>query len=80
MDEAACGIKAGLMNQPIPDFPQAADLDACMGVDRYGLRRRLQGLRKRAKAGQPYDQGLNKLLRDIESSQQRRSQRPGART
>jgi ATP-dependent helicase HrpA len=63
------------MNQPFLDFPELSVLDACMGVDRYGFRRRLQGLRKRAKAGQPYDQGLAKLLRDIQASAQRRSQR-----
>jgi ATP-dependent helicase HrpA len=63
------------MNQPVADFPQTADLDACMGVDRYGFRRRLQGLRKRANTGQPYDQGLAKLLKDIEASRKRLSQR-----
>ncbi|MEN8166589.1 MAG: ATP-dependent RNA helicase HrpA, partial [Pseudomonadota bacterium] len=59
------------MNQPLPVFPETSDLDLCMGVDRHGFRRRLQGLRKRRKAGQPFDLGLEKLVRDIEASKQR---------
>jgi ATP-dependent helicase HrpA len=41
-----------------------------MAKDRRPFARRLQGLQKRLKSGQPFDQGLSKLLGDIEASRQ----------
>ncbi|MEJ2692059.1 MAG: ATP-dependent RNA helicase HrpA, partial [Candidatus Thiodiazotropha sp.] len=46
-----------------------------MLADRASLSRRLQGLRRRARAGQPYEEGLRKLYRLLRSSQERLTQR-----
>ncbi|MFD2110312.1 ATP-dependent RNA helicase HrpA [Thiorhodococcus fuscus] len=60
------------MTAVLPDasqFPTEADLDACLIRDRHGVQARLRGLRKRQRAGQPCDQGLDKLWQDIRRSQ-----------
>jgi len=71
------------MTAVLPDasqFPTEADLDACLIRDRHGARARLRGLRKRQRAGQPFDQGLAKLWQDIQRSrsilEQRRASIP----
>ncbi|AFL75221.1 ATP-dependent RNA helicase HrpA [Thiocystis violascens] len=50
-------------------LPSDQDLDRCLIRDRPSLRSRLRGLRKRASAAQPFDQGLAKLWLDIQQSQ-----------
>jgi ATP-dependent helicase HrpA len=59
------------------------DLDACLRIDRPGLRRRLRGLRNRQRKGQPVDQGLARLWKDVASSREivtrRRQQVPEIR-
>jgi ATP-dependent helicase HrpA len=42
-----------------------------MNADRFLFRRRLQGLKKRQKAGQPFDQGLVKLWKEVKASRER---------
>ncbi|MBK1694865.1 ATP-dependent RNA helicase HrpA [Chromatium weissei] len=50
-------------------FPEFADLNRCLIRDRHNFRSRLRGLRKRASAGQPFDQSLAKLWLEIQQSQ-----------
>ncbi|MGB8144528.1 MAG: ATP-dependent RNA helicase HrpA, partial [Chromatiaceae bacterium] len=50
------------------NLPNPTDLDACLLADRPGLRRRLRGLRQRLDRGQPIDEGLAGLWREIEAS------------
>jgi ATP-dependent helicase HrpA len=61
-------------------FPSQASLDDCLLADRHGLRKRLQGMRRRAKEGKPFDEGLERLRQQIERSrkivEQRRAQMP----
>lgn len=63
-----------------PDFPTEQDLLRCLIRDRHSLRARLRGLRRRARGGQPVDQGLEKLWRALSASrsvlEQRRAQVP----
>ena len=62
------------------NLPNPTDLDACLLADRPGLRRRLRGLRQRLDRGQPIDEGLAGLWREIEASrsvlERRRAQVP----
>ena len=51
------------------NLPNSTDLDTCLLADRPGLRRRLRGLRQRQDRGQPSDEGLAQLWREIEASQ-----------
>nr|WP_243651373.1 ATP-dependent RNA helicase HrpA [Thiobaca trueperi] len=51
------------------DFPAEPDLAGCLLQDQPGLRARLRGLRKRVRAGQPFDQGLAALWQRIRQSQ-----------
>jgi ATP-dependent helicase HrpA len=61
-------------------FPSDDELDRCLLIDRSPLRRRLRGLRHRERHGQPFEQGLGKLWKAIETSQslteRRRAQVP----
>lgn len=50
-------------------FPTDSDLAACLLRDRHGLRRRLRGLKRRTREGQPIDQGLAELWEAIRKSQ-----------
>ena len=61
------------MNPTLDDL--AAALPEALTADRDGFRRRLNGLRRRAKDGKPYDRGLNALARDVEKSAARRQRR-----
>ncbi|MBK1720820.1 ATP-dependent RNA helicase HrpA [Thiocystis violacea] len=51
------------------DFPNERDVERCLIRDRHGLRGRLRGLRRRAEAGQPFDQGLAQLWQSVRASQ-----------
>ena len=55
-------------------------IDQCPRADQPGLRKRLRGLSRRAKAGQPVDQGLERLTAEIAAGelklQNRRDQLP----
>ncbi|NEV64968.1 ATP-dependent RNA helicase HrpA [Thiorhodococcus minor] len=51
------------------DFPTEHDLEPCLTRDSHAFRGRLRGLRRRAKQGQPYDQGLARLWQAIRESQ-----------
>jgi len=64
-----------------PDLPRLhRAIDQCPRADQPGLRKRLRGLSRRAKAGQPFDQGLARLSADIAAAelklQTRREQLP----
>ncbi len=63
-----------------PALPSRRDIDACLLQDRFKLRRRLASLRHRIREGQPQEQGLRQLLREIERSrsvvEERRRQAP----
>ncbi|MDN3518579.1 ATP-dependent RNA helicase HrpA [Aquisalimonas lutea] len=50
-------------------------LASCLGADRTAFRKRLQGLRRRARAGKPYDRGLQRLAADMDASVARREAR-----
>ncbi len=50
------------------NFPTAQDLADCLLQDVPGLRRRMQGLRRRQQRNQPISEGLAKLWQDLESS------------
>ena len=50
-------------------FPSESDLAACLATDRHALVQRLRGLRRRAREGQPLDQGLAKLWQAVRTSQ-----------
>jgi ATP-dependent helicase HrpA len=59
-----------------PEFPSESDLAACLIADRHRLQGRLKGLRRRARAGKPYEQGLLTLwqaLRDSKAIAERRA-------
>ncbi|NEX20023.1 ATP-dependent RNA helicase HrpA [Thiorhodococcus mannitoliphagus] len=62
------------------DFPTEHDLERCLTRDSHAFRGRLRGLRRRAKTGQPFDQGLVKLWQAVRDSQalveRRRAQVP----
>ncbi|WP_290647722.1 ATP-dependent RNA helicase HrpA [Aquisalimonas sp.] len=63
---------------PRPDhsLDELAERVRCaLGADRRGFLKRLQGLRKRARAGKPYDHGLRRLSADVATSVARRAQR-----
>ncbi len=49
-------------------LPNSTDLDTCLLADRPGLRRRLRVLRQRQERGQPNEEGLARLWREIEAS------------
>ncbi|MBK1720401.1 ATP-dependent RNA helicase HrpA [Thiocystis violacea] len=51
------------------EFPTEQDLEGVLIRDRQTIQSRLRGLRKRERAGQPFDQALARLRQDIESSQ-----------
>jgi ATP-dependent helicase HrpA len=53
----------------------AAELDVAYGPDRPTLRRRLSGLRRRVRRGQPVDRGMTQLQQALAESQQRVVQR-----
>ncbi|MFY9973101.1 MAG: ATP-dependent RNA helicase HrpA [Chromatiaceae bacterium] len=63
-----------------PEFPTQTDLERCLATDRRSLSSRLRGLRRRARSGQPVDQGLRRLWESIRASQtlveRRRAQVP----
>jgi len=50
-------------------FPTDQDLATGLIADRHALRQRLQGLRRRARAGQPVEQGLLKIWQALRASQ-----------
>jgi len=52
-----------------------AALDDCMLAERRPLRKRLQGLQRRARSGKPIDRGLDEVSRAVERSRQRLEQR-----
>ncbi|MCC5857406.1 MAG: ATP-dependent RNA helicase HrpA [Ectothiorhodospiraceae bacterium] len=52
-----------------------AALRDCLGPEREPFRRRLQGLRRRARQGKPFDRGLRALQRDVQASSARRAAR-----
>ncbi len=62
-------------NSTSQPFPSQSDIETCMQADRHLFVRRLRGLQRRRKSGEPYDQGLFKLNRDILASQARLQQR-----
>jgi ATP-dependent helicase HrpA len=51
-------------------FPPHAELELCLLADRKALQKRLRGLKRRRKTGQPFDQGLARLRQDIDRSKQ----------
>jgi ATP-dependent helicase HrpA len=63
-----------------PSFPEHDDLDSCLLIDRWSFRKRLRGLRRRQRQGQPFDLGLASLWEAISQSQatcgRRRAQVP----
>jgi len=62
-------------NSTSQPFPSQSDLKTCMQADQHFFVRRLRGLQRRRKSGEPYDQGLFKLSRDILASQERLQRR-----
>ncbi len=62
------------------EIPHSDVLDACLIRDRHALRRQIQGLNQRRKAGKPYEQGLDRVIQRIEQSlrivEQRRDSLP----
>ena len=52
-----------------PQFPSDSDLATCLAADRHAFGQRLRGLRRRAREGQPLDQGLTKLWQAVRASQ-----------
>jgi len=50
-------------------LPTDQDLERCLLADRQTLRGRRQGLRRRAREGQPLDQGLARLWQAVRASQ-----------
>ena len=52
------------------DFPPHSDLKQCLLADCKVLAKRLRGLNHRKKNGQPFDQGLSRLIDDLERSKQ----------
>ncbi len=50
-------------------FPSDSDLADCLIADRHALAQRLRGLRRRAREGQPADQGLARLWQTVRASQ-----------
>ena len=62
------------------NFPSKEDIGKCLLADRRSMGKRLAGLKAREKKGQPFDQGLSRLLVDIERSstvvEQRRNGSP----
>jgi ATP-dependent helicase HrpA len=52
-----------------PQFPSDSDLATCLCADRRALVQRLRGLRRRAREGQPLDQGLARLWQAVRISQ-----------
>ena len=68
------------MSQPAAERDTDWDaLDAAIAsaaaAERPVLRKRLKGLRRRARDGRPYERGLGRLRRDIEASARRRAAR-----
>ncbi|MCW8874908.1 MAG: hypothetical protein OQK27_04065, partial [Gammaproteobacteria bacterium] len=53
-------------------------IDLCPLQLRPGLRKRWQGLRRRARAAKPVDRGLRDLARDLEAASARRASRLAA--
>ncbi len=51
-------------------LPTPEDLDACLPQDRAALRRRRRGIEARRRAGQPCDEGLQRLWVAVRASQQ----------
>jgi ATP-dependent helicase HrpA len=51
-------------------LPSDSDLAACLVADRHAFVQRLRGLRRRAREGQPFDQGLIKLWAAVRASQE----------
>ncbi|MBO8084996.1 MAG: ATP-dependent RNA helicase HrpA [Marichromatium sp.] len=50
-------------------FPADSELERCLLQDRPTLGRRLKGLRRRARAGQPFERGLHALWQRLRASQ-----------
>jgi ATP-dependent helicase HrpA len=51
------------------EFPNDQDIAGCLIRDRHSIQSRLRNLRRRARAGQPVDEGLAKLWACIQASQ-----------
>ena len=51
-------------------FPPHSELEQCLLADRKALAKRLRGLKRRRKTGQPFDQGLARLMHDLDRSKQ----------
>jgi ATP-dependent helicase HrpA len=51
-----------------PEFPTDADLGTCLIQDRHRLRQRLRGLRRRARAGEPFERGLLAVWQTLRES------------
>src|SRR5690606_25842262 len=75
------GDDLAVMNDP-KQAPSLASLQSALadafGPDRAGLRRRLGGLRRRARSGQPVDQGTAALAAALEQSRARVAARGAA--
>ncbi|MFO7594128.1 MAG: ATP-dependent RNA helicase HrpA [Pseudomonadota bacterium] len=60
---------------PSPIEQLFSTLDDCMLSERRRLRKRLQGLQRRARSGKPIDRGLDEVEKAIENSRRRLEQR-----
>ena len=57
----------------------ALRISGAMPADQRGFRRRLQSIRKAARAGKPHDRNLKRLAEDVLRSESRRSAAGGER-
>jgi len=64
-----CTQESGHPGSGVLDLPTDQDLAGCLIRDRHSIRSRLRHLRRRARAGQPFDEGLAKLWDCIRASQ-----------